>query len=543
MSDRPSVIMIGVDGGTFDLVDPWIDAGEFPAIARLLRGGARARLRSTHPPLTPVAWSSMLTGCNPGKHGAFAFMHIGSDYAPRFLNGGAIPLPTVLEQASHAGLRVGAVNIPWTWPPPTLDGFCLSGLDAPSFGPQIGHPQGLFEEVAEQFDGYFDKTVPPVADAFALDRLEDKIAKTGAIARYLARTRPVDLLAVCFVSTDHVQHHFFRTRSVVARDGRRVEDLLLHTWRLVDREIARIVDELSGRGSTVMLLSDHGAGPTDGGINLGRWLAEAGWLRARSDGLAGGLRREILRMGSRLLPGSAKERLRGRLGGTRRRMISRLLAEGVDWPKTTAFCWSDYGSISINRSDRFDAGFVQPRRRGELVSQIAERLLELRDPQTGERVMSAALRPEEIYHGAYTGDAPDLLAVPRGYRREILTDFTLSGPLSGERTRGVFAPAMREGTHRLHGMLVLSGPGVRVGGKGGFEASCARIEDITPTLLHLLGLPAPSYMDGRVLSEMLPGLPDVRREQVAPSASGEGGAYTDAETALVARDLQGLGYL
>ncbi|MFO8080685.1 MAG: alkaline phosphatase family protein [Armatimonadota bacterium] len=543
MTDRPSVIVIGLDGGTFDLLDPWIDAGELPAIAAVLREGARGRLRSTHPPLTPVAWSSMLTGCNPGKHGAFAFMRIGSDHVPQFLNGGAIPLPSVFEHLSARGLRVGAVNIPWTWPPPSVNGFCLSGLDAPAFRPDIGHPEGLFDEVAERFDGYFDKTVLPDRNAYALDRLEDRIAKTGAIARYLGRTRPVDLLAVCFVSTDQVQHYFFRSRSVTARDGRRVEDLLLHTWRHVDREIGRIVDALAGPNTTVMLVSDHGAGPTEGGINLGRWLAAESWLEPGTAGSGEAFRRGLLRFGSRLLPATLRERLRGRLAGTRRRMISRLLAEGVDWSRTRAFCWSDYGNISLNLSGRFDTGCVQPGRRDRIVREIADGLLALRHPETDERVMSAALRPGEIYHGPHLHHAPDLLAVPRDYRWEILTDFTLSGPLPDDRTRAVFGPAVREGTHRLHGMLALSGASVRTGEGGSFEGSCARIEDIAPTLLHLLGQPVPSYMDGRVLSEMLSGLAAPRRAEAALATRATEVPYTASEVAAVERDLQGLGYL
>ena len=539
MTDAPSVLLIGIDGGTFDLIDPWLRAGELPAIAELLDGGSRAQLRSTHPPLTPVAWSSMLTGCNPGKHGAFAFMRIARDYAPQFLSGGSLPLPTVFEQLSRAGLRVGALNIPWTWPPRPLNGWCLSGLDAPSFGPGIAHPAGLYEELVAEFGGYFVKSVTPTPDGFPLDRMEERIAKIGAMARHLARTRPVDLLALCFVSTDQVQHWYFRTRTATARDGRRVEDLLLHTWRLVDREIGRLVEEFAGQDTTVMIASDHGAGPTEGGINLGRWLGAQGLLHGRSPGLVGGLRAGALRAAARLLPGAVRERLRGRLAGTRRRMISRLLVNSIDWPRTQAFCWSDYGSISLNLAGRFDAGCVSERQREALVKELAEGLLALRDPETGERVMSAPLRAEDIYHGPHVGDAPDLLAVPRGYRREILTDFTLSGPLARDRSRGVFAPAVREGTHRLHGMLCLSGNRAR----SGFVGSCARIEDITPTLLHLLGQPVPSYMDGRVLAEMLTGVAPVTRETVDLPGGASAATYSAAEAEAIERDLRGLGYL
>ncbi len=535
----PPLLVVGLDGGTFDLIDPWLRAGELPAIADLLAGGARARLRSTHPPLTPVAWSSMLTGCNPGKHGAFAFMRIARDYAPRFLNGGSVALPTIFEHLSARGIRVGMLNIPWTWPPASVNGFCLSGLDAPAFGPDIAYPRGLFEELNRRFDGYFDKSLVPGPDGYPLKRLEERIEKVGAMARYLARTRPVDVLALCFVSTDQVQHWFFRTRNAVGRDGRTVDDLLLHTWRLVDRQIGMLVDEVAGPDTTVMLVSDHGAGPTEGGINLGHWLAEQGWLQPRRPGPVRRITRSLLRAGATLLPAALRRRLRGRLANTRRRMISQMLTGGIDWERTAAFCWSDYGSISLNHAGRFDSGMVTEANRADIADEIAERLLALEDPETGQRVMSAPLRAREIYHGPFSHEAPDLLAVPLDYRHEILTDFTLSGPLAEDRRGAVFAPAVREGTHRLHGMLALSGPKIR----GGFTASGARIEDIAPTLLHLMDVPVPSYMDGRVLSEMLRDGERVRREDASlPVRTGADG-YTDEQSEAVERDLRGLGYL
>jgi len=161
MTDRPTVILIGIDGGTLDLVRPWADAGALPVLASMLGDGAAGPIRSTHPPLTPVAWSSLLTGCGPARHGIFGFLRIPRDcYAPRFLSGGALALPTLFEVLSAGGLRVGAINVPWTWPPRPVNGWWLSGLDAPAFGPEIAHPPGLFEELAARFDGYFDKLVP-----------------------------------------------------------------------------------------------------------------------------------------------------------------------------------------------------------------------------------------------------------------------------------------------------------------------------------------------------------------------------------------------
>jgi len=538
MSDLPRVVVIGIDGGTLDLVRPWARAGQLPALAALLGDGGAGTLLSTQPPLTPVAWSSMLTGCSPARHGTCGFLRIPrNSYAPEFLSGGSLALPTVFELASEAGLRVGALNVPWTWPPRPVNGFWLSGLDAPGFGPEIAELRGLFEELAARFDGYFDKLVPPRREGYELDRLEGSITKLGAIGRHLVQTRPVDLFAMVFTSSDQVQHWFWHERSASARDGRRVEDLVLHTYRLIDEEIGRLLDECAGPETTVLVISDHGAGPCEGGINLNRWLAQRGMLRFTGGG--SGLRGLALRAG-RMLPGRLRERLRRRVVGQRRRMLSEVLAGGIAWEDTDAFCWSDYGSISLNLEGRFAAGRVRVGQREAMLHELSEALLALRDPETGERVMSAPLRGDDLY-GAQP-DAPDLLAVTRGYRREILSDFTTSGPLPGDLGKRVFGPSVRQGTHRLEGMLCAHGPGVRAG----FAPSGARIQDIAPTVLHLLGEAVPDYMDGRVLSELFargPAAAPPRREDREPSRRDGAAGYSAEERERVERDLNALGYL
>ena len=542
MSGAPSLVLIGIDGGTFDLIDPWVREGRLPAFEWLL-GGARGELASTHPPLTPVAWSSMLTGCDPGQHRSWGFLNLGFDYEPEFLNGGSLPLPTLFELLSDSGMRVGTLNLPWTWPPRAVNGWWLSGLDAPAFNRDIAHPAGLFEELQRHFGGYFPRNVPPKRDGYALDLLEEQVTMTGAMARYLAAEHPVDLLAVAFVSTDHVQHWFWRDRAITARDGRLLDDLLLYTYELVDREIARIIEETAGPRTTVLLVSDHGAGPAEGGINLARWLAGGGWLHPRDVGAGGLVRKSALRLGARWLPAAVRERLRGRLGSTRRTMLSSLLRDGIEWERTSAFCWSDYGSISLNEEGRFSAGCVSKSRTEPLLSELAEALMAIRHPETGERVMSAPLRPAEIYQCAEAGAGPDLLAIPRGYRWEILSDFTPYGPIHDDGSEGIFRPALRQATHRLHGILAARGPGLR----SDFRLAGARIEDITPTILHLLGERVPSYMDGRVLCEMV----DPRRrmnrpperENMDPAGVRAGGGYSALEAEAIERDLHGLGYL
>ena len=71
------VIVFGLDGATWDLLDPWLSDGKLPTIGELVNEGVKGVLHSTIPPITPVAWASFCTGKNPGKHGVFGFSYRG----------------------------------------------------------------------------------------------------------------------------------------------------------------------------------------------------------------------------------------------------------------------------------------------------------------------------------------------------------------------------------------------------------------------------------------------------------------------------------
>jgi len=68
------VFVIGLDGATFDLIKPWAREGKLPNFSRLISTGVHGDLMSTIHPLSPQAWSSFMTGKNPGKHGIYGFV-------------------------------------------------------------------------------------------------------------------------------------------------------------------------------------------------------------------------------------------------------------------------------------------------------------------------------------------------------------------------------------------------------------------------------------------------------------------------------------
>ena len=148
MMTPPKLIILGLDSATWDLLGPWIDAGRLPHFAKIRSQGCNGHLKSIFPPITPGAWTSFLTGSNPGKHGIFNFTESKPGaYDIGFVVGGMRKVPTLWRLLSDAGMSVGTVNIPFTYPPEELNGYQISGADTPSERCDFVYPPELRKEL------------------------------------------------------------------------------------------------------------------------------------------------------------------------------------------------------------------------------------------------------------------------------------------------------------------------------------------------------------------------------------------------------------
>ena len=124
------VLVIGIDGGTFDLIQPWAEAGDLPNLSQLLAEGVHGPLESTLPPVTAPAWTTFATGKNPGKHGVFDFIRpTGGEFD--MINATSIRAPTLWQILSEADRTVGVMNVPVTYPPSKVNGFVIGGMLSP----------------------------------------------------------------------------------------------------------------------------------------------------------------------------------------------------------------------------------------------------------------------------------------------------------------------------------------------------------------------------------------------------------------------------
>ncbi|MGQ9730633.1 MAG: alkaline phosphatase family protein [Candidatus Zipacnadales bacterium] len=544
-SARPTrVLVIGLDGATFDVIEPWVRAGHLPNIKRLMAEGTWGPLHSTIHPLTPTAWTTFLTGRNPGKHGIYDFaLFLPGSYDPVLTNASHSRAPTIFQLLSEAGRRVVGYNIPWTYPPEPVNGVLIAGFGAPGFDRRIAYPAKAFDALVQRVDR-MSFEIPPRNDrGVIVEAVEAQVAQVGEMARFLIRSERPDLACVVFMATDQVGHVAWVKRKAVRRDGRRIDDVLLYTYTLVDKEIGRLLDVV-GDETTVILMSDHGFGRRNGVIDVGAALHERGLVAYEgSEPLASIKVRRMGRRGGWL--GIAETVLKTVLPKGLRARMRASMTPTIDFKRTKVWVWGRYPKLRFNVKGREPWGVVEPGGAVErLREEVCECLFSIIDPAEVKPVIERIWRGEEIYEGAPPGEAPDLVAATRGFEY-ISRDTVTAG------TRAFLTPEARQavgwrheqgGIHRMNGIFVACGPGVRVGGR----VQGAALVDVAPTILQLLQVPIPRAMDGKVLLDVLTdaviGEP-VYTDRDPPPQPRYWGEQSSEDVAQVTERLRELGYV
>lgn len=507
-------MIFGLDGADLDLIAPWLEEGRLPCLSRLAREGVCQRLATTIPPLSPEAWSTFATGCNPGKHGVVNFVQPKpNSYELAFSNGATRRGPAFWELAGASGIKVGLANIPMTFPPRPVNGFMLAGFDAPGVQSEYTYPRELKQELTQavgryELHGDFWGQVTPRQ---YLERLVGAVENHRRAWVYLIKRYQPQLFAGVVGSTDRAQHFLWRYAdpSHPDYDGTTFggENPLLTVYQAADRALADCLEAM-GEEVTVVVLSDHGGGPCSKTVFLDRWLERNGFLAYLPSGESPA--RALLRRGYGLarkhLPRNLKDLLKSKLGGVRQRLEGSSLRAPLDWSRTRAFfTGTESAYLYLNMRGRFPEGIVDPGPEAETVRQeLREGLLALRDPEDGQPVVGSIHLREEIYWGRAEDLAllPDLVVNWRDFRYVTRRAWgepeappeaiVVPGTRAGE--AGRLMTLSLSGCHRGRGVLIAAGPRVRPGARAN-----AHLMDLAPTALSLLGVEIPRDMDGQAL--------------------------------------------
>lgn len=545
MAKIERLVILGLDGATWTVLDAMRGRGLMPNLDALLAKSAHGTLRSCVPPVTSAAWTTMMTGSTPGRHGVFDHRCYDAPSGRMKVNhSGRVRVPTFWQLLSEAGRTVVSINLPVTYPAPKVRGIIVSGMDAPHLEAALGGaPKEFADRLRSEIPGYHMRVLwkrPPesLEELTDLARQTRELFRARAQAGLLADRMAPDwsALMVQFQNLDPFQHRAWRHLNV---DETGIDDPALNAaagevMRGLDDAIGILCELAEARGAGVLALSDHGFGPCLGRVQVNRILLDAGLIRV--PGLAGKAARRLRQIPDRL-----------RLWGEKRRDPNARHASfetsiqaqyPFDWKRTLAFAphQDTAAMVYLNTGGHgAESPIKGPRQAEDALASVTQALSEAKHPETG-----APLFPEMVPVAQRYGvdpareGFPDLIALPDA-NYWVRSRFTSS-------PNWVDPDPALPGTHRPEGVVSLAGCGLEPG-----RNLAAQLVDIAPTILSLFGLPIPASVEG----SPLPGVSSSVRRVDPPAAKVLNGPHSapaafehsDAEAALIEQRLRELGYL
>jgi predicted AlkP superfamily phosphohydrolase/phosphomutase len=540
------ILIIGLDAATMELIKPWTAAGHLPGLAQLMREGAYSTLLSTPNMHSASAWTSILTGVNPGRHGLYVFSDRDFKSGQQvFFKGGDRNAELITRHLAKQGLTSGMLNVPMTYPAQCSGGnFMVSGLDAPSLNGNCFCPAELREELLRVVPDYHF-TPKGLGDLMSAGRITDavgawlKLIESQTLAaEYLLDTYHPDFFMAVYTASDWGGHNLWKysdPRHPEYDAGSPQRDSLLSIYRALDQAITRLLRFSNGE-TQVYVISDHGMGLHSGAsYHLAEWLEGKGYMRRTKPVER---RASLLSAGRRaaksMLPAKLKERIKSSLGDERVKQLQTAEKDSfyssIDWQQTTAYTEAGRHVININLEGRNQHGSVAAEKYVAVCDQIIADLLEWRD-RKGTPVVERVSRRDEVYRGEFAIRASDLYV---NWNRAAHM---------GEPPREVKAKGFWwSGDHRPEGILICKGKGIRALQEV-TTPSVPQVYDLVPTILHLAGLAVPEGLDGRVLEEICADKAAIRFAEMNQEAGAEPPALSPEEEKLIEEKLRALGYL
>ncbi len=534
MSSR--VLLIGLDGATFSILNPLMAAGVMPALKELLAAGTRGELESVVPALTPPAWTSLMTGRSPGNHGIFDFLRFefrSAGHQLRILDAQDVAAPTIWSMLARQGRRSTVLNFPMTFPVREFSGNVVPGWVPWRHLRLACYPRSLYDRIIASIPGFNPREL-------AMDMALEERALEGChgeddyenlirlhirreqqwfeVAAQLMRDDPSDLTAVLFDGVDKLQHFCWRflDDSIFPKSPTefesRVREWCLDYFRAIDGFIAQLV-ELHGKDNPVFIASDHGFGPTVEVFHVNAWLHQNGYLSWANAANVEQKHAETLGMGT---------------------MAKRFYE--IDWAQTTAYCPTPSSNGIYITPPAADGSGVPAERYESFRRELKDALLGYRDPATGLAPVVKVWTRVEVFSGPNITSAPDLTLILRD-----------AGRVSILPSDEIVRPRVEiTGAHRPNGVFAAAGRGIR----RCTEVAALSILDVAPALLHALGLPVPGELEGRVPAEIFE--PEFLRERPvrfeAPQQetlvlAASAGGPNESMDAEIMGQLRALGYM
>lgn len=363
VSKRPKVVIIGLDGVPYSLLKSYSEQGIMPNFKSMITEGSFYKMETSLPEVSSVAWTSFMTGKDPGEHGIFGFMELkDGTYDMYFPNFSDVKSPTFWESS---GLPSVVLNIPQTYPAKPLNGIMTSGFVA------LDLKKATYPEKAYNYlnsIGYkIDVNANLARDnipAFFED-LSITFEKRKEAIRHFFKNGDWQIFIGTITETDRLHHFFFHN---ALNDGE-FHERFVDFYKELDNFLAEMYEKAKKQNALFMTCSDHGFTPIKTEVYLNNWLIEEGYLEIAD-----------------------KEK-------------------GVETitEKSRAFCL-DPSRIYIHLEGKYPRGSVKKSKYQDLRNELAQKIKSL--PFNGESIVKAVYFKEDIFNGPHADKGPDIYVLP-----------------------------------------------------------------------------------------------------------------------------------
>lgn len=535
------VILLGIDGMTLDVLEPYLKADLLPNFQKVINNGSHGILRSTIPPITGPGWTSMATGKNPGKHGIFEFSRRKGYKKELVTKNTSVDAEPFWNILSRNGKKMIIANVPFTYPPDDINGIMFSGLMTPGTDTEFASPRNIKDEILRLIPDY-QINVNKKATLYSDDKNEllnevIKITKdTTTLMNHFMSKYPWELSFITYVGIDRLQHFWWD--EVMSLDPKCVE-----VYKLMDDALGDILAKMDD--DTVLLIaSDHGFSAAEKTFYINAFLSRAGLLKFRRKKNAKKNSDKIKiseKFINTLLRQAGRLRIKERLPRPVVDYIVSILPtpfiteHNIDWENTKVFSMAPYGIISVNLKGREPKGTVKKKDAHALIEKLKKELMAEKDDETGENIIEAVFEGDQIYSPNSYDDAPDILILMnKGYAIDLRLGKNVLEKNTSRRRK-------ISGDHNIDGMFAVYGGMIE---KKRFNAA---IYDIMPTILYLMGSAIPDDVDGSVLTEAINNEfidnNKIIYEKARSFKHSEENVLSEEDTKKVEEALKNLGYM
>ncbi len=528
-------LVIGIDGGTWSVLNRMIERGAMPNLAKLAASGCSGILRSTDPPVTPPAWTTLLTGVNPDKHKVFDFEEFDYKTAKTgYTNSSSIAVETMLSYLSGQGKKVVSMNMPMTYPAYQINGAMVSAFGSPGINSNFTWPTSLKNDILAEIPEY--QTRPDWPGDKIIESIEQLKATANHIRmrhqqelnlfRLLNDKFNWDVFLLQIHTFDIFMHRAFKftTPEYLDRNDQFTKQVL-NIFRDLDNLIGSFASVCDLENDLVMVVSDHGHGmPTLHKIFPNLLLKEWGYLHTGRT-----LKRVLER---------ARKDVNKLLGVTPDVIDSGDISHKtkINFSKTKAFApyAMHQAGIFLNLSDRWDRGIISQQEYFQLITEIKNRFLDFRHPTTGKKLIEKVLTPGELYNcqTPEDGSLGDLILIPE---ENCIFSHSLHSPT----TVIDFSQDNTQGMHSYDGIYLIAGNNTNAN-----SIHNANIADIAPTIYAALDIEIPGNLDGKVIQNAFQNhLNEKYSQSSIMKTTSEKTNLTKDEEKELKKHLKNMGYL